>query len=274
MRFRSAVLSAALLFAPLGVGRVTAAGPDDIYLQAYNLIQEGDEYSRAGRTDLAKQRYGEAEKNLAKLQKSYPSYNTTAVGIRMEYVSEKLGKPVTNAPPVIAKPQTNQPAATTPSKPPVATPAKPETQKPAQTAPAPGTPGAGGPAKDEAKDLKNRVSLLESDNAMLQAKLQEALSARPAAIDPQELAKAEERVKQLEKEKELLQASLSQAEAKKPQAAENAMNDQLKNELESTKKKLTESVAMVASLSQEKQALQTQVETERAAKAEESEAKT
>jgi len=252
------VLSAALLCASLGVQTVCAAGPDDIYLQAYNLIQEGEEYSKAGRTDLSRERFEEARKNLVKLQKSYPSYNTKAVEIRMEYVNEKLGKRTegTNTPPTVAEPVPSQAGGGKPTAPPAQS-------VPKATSPTP-TPAA--PVKDESKNLKDRVSLLEADNAMLQAKLQEALSARPAAIDPQQLAKAEDQIKQLEKEKELLRSSLAQAEAKKPQAAEAAMTDQVKGELEATRKKLTETVATVASLSQEKQALQTQLETERAAK--------
>src|SRR4051812_35719818 len=168
MKFRCAVLSAALLCALFGGWTISAAGPDDIYLQAYNLIQEGDEYATAGRADLSRERYEEARKDLMKLQKSYPTYNSKAVEIRMEYLNEKLGKPAgaTNAPPAtVPAPSTNQPAV------PRATPVQPAAP-PVEPTPKP-APAA--PRADESGILKNRVSQLESDNAMLQAKLQEAL---------------------------------------------------------------------------------------------------
>ena len=89
----------------------------------------------------------------------------------------------------------------------------------------------------------------------MQAKLKEALAAQPAAVDPREFAKAQDRITQLEKEKELLRVGLEQAQAKQPQAADLAMFDQTKKELESTKKQLVEAVANVASLTQENQKL-------------------
>jgi tetratricopeptide (TPR) repeat protein len=273
MKFRSALLSATLLFAPLADRPSHAAGPDDLYLQAYSLIQEADEYDNSGRIDQARLRYQDAEKNLSKLQKSYPAYNTKAVGIRMEYVREKLGEPVkagsTNAPShaastnTIPKSSSSSPNSSEAQSAPVQQPAP--ASAPAKSSPPPANRPVG--AKADAND-DQKLALLQADNQMLQAKLQEALSARPAAIDPGELAKAEERIKDLEKQKELLRASLSQTEAKQPQAADAAMLQQARNELEDTKKKLTQSVATIATLTQEKQTLQTQLESAKAKPAE------
>ena len=87
MKFR-AVLTAAALGSRLLFPALHAAGPDDLYLDAYRLIQEGDQYSSAGQTDIARQRYSDAETNLKKIQVSYPEYNKNAVEFRLEYIRE------------------------------------------------------------------------------------------------------------------------------------------------------------------------------------------
>ena len=66
------------------------AHPDDLYLQAYELIQLGDTLQQTGQTELARQRYTEAQTNLKKLQTTHPTYSKNAVEFRMEYVQEKL----------------------------------------------------------------------------------------------------------------------------------------------------------------------------------------
>jgi Flp pilus assembly protein TadD len=225
MKFR-AVLTAAALGARLLLPAVHAAGPDDLYLDAYRLIQEGDQYSSAGQTDIARQRYTDAETNLKKIQTSYPEYNKNAVEFRLEYIREHTkGLPVPKA--------ESAPTAPKPSR--AATPA------------------------EQIRELNTRIAQLEADNGMLQAKLKEALAPQPAALDPHEFARAQERITELEKEKELLRASLQQAQAKQPQAADAAMLEQARGELDATKKKLVESVTSVASLTQENQRFQQQL---------------
>ena len=51
------------------------------------------------------------------------------------------------------------------------------------------------------------------ENRRLSAKLKEALSVQPAAVDPRELAKAEDRIRALMKENELFKAQLTQKPA-------------------------------------------------------------
>src|SRR5437868_8639379 len=87
MRFR-AVLTAAALSGRLLVSVANAAGPDDLYLDAYRLIQEGDQFSSAGQPEVARQRYADAEANLKKIQTSYPEYNKNAVEFRLEYIRD------------------------------------------------------------------------------------------------------------------------------------------------------------------------------------------
>ena len=62
--------------------------------------------------------------------------------------------------------------------------------------------------------LRDLGRQLQADKAVLEAKLKEALSVQPAAVDPRELAKAEEKIRNLLKENDLLKVSLDQAKAK------------------------------------------------------------
>lgn len=196
--------------------------PDDLYLEAYRLIQEGDDLSASGRRELARQRYATAQENLKRLQTQHPSYSKNAVEFRMEYVEQKIKT----------------------------LPAPPEQASPRQAKPV---------NPNDPKALQERIAQLEADNGMLQAKLQEALTARPAEVDPTEFARARDRIAQLEKEKELLRVQVEQAKAKQPQAGELAMLEQVRGELEATKKQLRDNVATVAALTQDNQRLQSQV---------------
>lgn len=223
MKFGSALYIAVIALGLIAPPRSFAAGPDDMYLDAYRQIQEADEMVSSGQPELARQRYEDARKNLKQLQVSYPSYSKNAVEYRIDYVQEKLK---------------SLPAAKESAQPPVRSPQT--SQKP----------------EDQLKALNERIAQLESDNGLLQAKLKEALAPQPAALDPRELAKAEERIKELEKQKELLRVSLEQAQAKQPQAGDAVMLDQARAELENTRKQLVENVGRVAALTQENQQLQ------------------
>ncbi|MGZ8919500.1 MAG: hypothetical protein ACXW3L_00820, partial [Limisphaerales bacterium] len=219
MKFRSVLRALGVSAALLVNTAAQSSSPDDIYLEAYRLILEADGLTETGRRELARERYNDAQTNLKRLQTTHPTYSKNAVEFRLEYVEEKLkGLP----------------------------PAK--DQLPAAKAPAinPNDP----------KALQGRIAQLESQNSMLEAKLREALSARPAEVDPAQFARNQERLNQVEKEKELLRVSLEQAQAKQPQAAELAMLEQVRGELEATKKQLRDNVAVVATLSQENQRMQ------------------
>ena len=196
------------------------SNPDNLYLEAYQLINEADGLMQTGQAQLARQRYSDAQANLKRLQTTHPTFSKNAVEFRLEYVEEKLK----------------------------ALPAGPGQERP-QTRPQETNP-------NDPKALRERIASLEAENSTLQAKLQEALSARPAEIDPTEFARTRDRVTQLEKEKELLRVQVDQAQAKQPQAADRAMLDQVRGELEATKTQLRDSVATVATLSQENQRLQ------------------
>jgi len=131
---------------------------------------------------------------------------------------------------------------------------------------------------DEVRVLQERVNRTEADKALLEAKLREALAAQPAAIDPRELAKAEGKIQTLQKENELLKTSLQQLQSKAGQPADTAALAQTKQTLTDARRKLaaqTEAATLllaeannklghqdkiVASLTQERNALQKRLE--------------
>ena len=192
-----------------------AAATDDIYLDAYRQIQEADQLLSAGRKEMARTIYEDAQAKLKRLQRASPDYSPRAVEYRLEYVQRKLS----------TIPEAAEPA----PKPPV---------RPAETV----------------EGLKRQLADLQQENQLLQAKLEEALAPRPAGLDPQELVEAQKQIRQLEKEKELLRAEAQKAVASQPEALDRALLEQLKGELESTKQKLVQSVAEVATLTRELQA--------------------
>ncbi len=222
MKFGS-VLRACSVSAALIVNVAAQSTPDDLYIQAYESIQQADQLTHSGQTERARDRYRAAETALKKLKDGYPSYNVRAVDFRLEYVQEKLK--VLPAP----KQSPERPAA----------PATLPTLSP----------------QEDAKALLNQIQALQAENANLQAKLREALAPKPASVDPTEFAKAQERIQQLEKEKELLRVRADQAQAKQPQAVDQALLDQARSELAATKQQLVENVGAVATLTQERNQL-------------------
>ena len=216
----TALLSAALML----INTAAQSAPNELYLDAYRLIQEADSLAETGQTELARQRYSESQTQLKRVQSLHPDYNKNAVEFRLEYLDSKLK----------------------------ALPASGEQGTPKQET-KPVDP-------NDPKALQQKLAQLESENSLLQAKLREALSARPAEVDQGQHARNQQRIQQLEKEKELLRVSLEQVQAKQPQAAEAAMLDQVRGELEATKKQLRENIATVATLSQENQRLKASAE--------------
>ena len=66
---------------------------------------------------------------------------------------------------------------------------------PASTGPAqPAKPASPSDWENQLNALKDQVRQLQTDKAVLEAKLKEALAVQPAALDPRELARAEEKI--------------------------------------------------------------------------------
>ena len=180
---------------------VHAQSPDDKYVRIYSLIEDADKVNEAGQARLAMTKYLEAQVAIKDLQQAHPEWNSKLVGYRLEYISSKL------------EPLTKQVASG------------------ASTAPASAseTRAAANSPASQAAMMQEEIGRFAAQNAMLEAKLREALSVQPAAIDPRELAKAEQRIKALQKERDLLAVSLEQSSPKQGSPSSNKEVDAKQN---------------------------------------------
>ena len=239
-RFRRATLQfmkrfslvVALLMAVSGV---RAEGPDDQYVRIYNLIQEGDRLSSAGQPGDALPKYLEAQAGLERFQKGFPDWNTGMVTFRLNYVAGKIAALSQQAP--VPESAGKQPVTPPGTKPP---------------------PAKAAPSDWEARlaTMAEQARQLQADKAVLEAKLKEALSVQPAAMDPRELARAEEKIKALQKDNDLLKASLDEQKAKHAPAPDTKALDEARQALETANGKLAEQSKLANDLAQEKAALQ------------------
>ena len=273
----------AALFLALSSAR--AQGPDDQYIQIYNLIQEADKLNNDLQPADALPKYLEAQTALHRFQKGYPDWNPTVISFRLSYVAAKIAalSPQVPAPAVSAPtvPTLDVPAPTAPAPavpaPAAAAPTVPAPVAPAATAAAAGStatnvapPANTGPAqvtKPAPSDweaqlaaLKDQGRQLQADKAVLEAKLKEALSVQPAAVDPRELARAEEKIRNLQKENDLLKVSLDQAKAKAVPAPDTKALNEARQALAETNRKLAEQTKTANALALEKAALQAKLD--------------
>ena len=221
-----------------------AQGADEQYVRVYGLIQEADALNDAGQPRQAMARYQEAQAALSRFPTAFPGWNENVVRYRLNYVSAKLA-------PLLAQfqPATNTVAVVAPTTPGAATnlvPAPPVKPIPPVEA-GPGIP-----------DLREVVRRLEAENAGLVAKLKEALDARPAAVDPAELTKAQEKTKELQKENDLLKVSLEQERAKAATPADSESLTAANRALAEAKSKLDSQEQTLAALRTENEILKKQ----------------
>ena len=209
-------------------------GPDEQYISIYATIQEADSLLQSGQTRTAAARYSDAQTRLTRLKTAYPDWNPRIVNFRLNYIATHLATATAQLPAV--------PTAET------ATAQKPEPiAKPGEPSPE---------VLRELQTLRSQVGQLEADNNLLQAKLKEALSAQPAALDPRELAKAEERIRSLEKESDLLKVTLEQERGRKVATIDTAALARLREDLAESKRQLAEQTSLSKSLVEDKAELQ------------------
>src|SRR5689334_836715 len=110
-RFLGATIVGMLaLFSPLS----EADEPADQFVRIYELIQQADALTDSGHTDLARQKYLEAQSELVSLRKAHPGWNDSVVDFRLQYVGGKLGSPAaTNSPPAAPVDKAGSPVAKT-----------------------------------------------------------------------------------------------------------------------------------------------------------------
>jgi Flp pilus assembly protein TadD len=281
-RFLAWMLLFSLVIAPLA----RADGPDDQYVSIYSIITQADDFNAKGQIAPAMAKYAEAQSDLKRFQLTYPDWNVKVVKFRLKYLDGKIAQlsaqsaaaaaAVTNAPPATS---TNSAPDTSTNVPPadVAPAAAPTNAPPPQTAApvvapaAPATssaPAISAEAENQIKNLQDQINGIEADRALLQAKLKEALAAQPTAIDPQELAKAQEQIRDLQKENDLLKTTLAESKTNIPPAppvvaavpAPAPVPNDLAPQLAEANRKLTEFTTANAKLVSENEALQARVQ--------------
>ena len=219
------VASLLLLIKPL----LRAEGPDEQFVRIYNGILQADALAETGRKDQARRKYLEAQAELKTLRQSHPDWNEIVVEFRLKYVAEKLE-------PLAENDQ--------------AQPLPRSTERSSQL------PSATGESAGLVQLLQEQVRQLTADKELLKDKLKEALTAQPAAVDPRELAKAEERIKALHKEVEVLKVSLGKAESKPDKPLDPGVLEATRKALAAANQKLAQQGETIAALTLEKEALQ------------------
>ena len=230
---RHFVLVWAILLTGLLLAR--GEGPDDRYVQIYNLIQEADGLNDAGQARAASLKYLEAQKALKTLQTDYPTWNGNVISFRLAYIASKLEPLAQKLPAPV--PATNAPPAVQVAEAPLPSP----------------------PAPNQARELQEEIKRLTAQNALLEAKLKEALSVQPAPSDPRELAKAEEQIKSLQRERELLRVCLDQEKAKSVQPGDGSVLGQEQQILADVKQKLAQQTELAMNLQKENETLKRQL---------------
>ena len=203
-----------LLSAHLVLG---AQGPDEQYVRVYQTIQEADHLNDQGQTRAAAQKYVEAQEALNRFRTVYPGWNERVITYRLSYVATKLA-------PLIATPSvpgavvvapaggnslTNGTSATNGPVVPTAVPIVAAMPTPTPTLP----PPSAVELEQQIKPMQAELERLQAENRLLGARLKEALSVQPAAVDPRDMLRAEDKIRGLQKENDLIKAQLAQKEA-------------------------------------------------------------
>ena len=222
-----------------------AEGPDDQYIRIYALIQEADKLNSSDQPSEALPKYLEAQTALQRFQKGYPDWNTKVISFRLNYVTGKIAGASARVP---------APAAPAPASPGAKPSARLNTasEQPAQ-------PAAPSDWEAQLGGLKDQVRQLQSDKAVFESKLKEALAVQPASLDPRELARAEEKIKGLMKENDLLKVTLDQRKAKSLAASDTKALEETQQALAEANRKLAEQTKTANALALEKSDLQTKL---------------
>ncbi|MST00131.1 MAG: hypothetical protein EXS29_02310 [Pedosphaera sp.] len=180
--------------------RAETAG--DQFLQIYKLIEQADILREANQPQPALDRYRQADAALRRLKQSFPGWNDDLVVFRLRHVADQIG-PLAKLVENVAKPAI--------------------TYTEAQW-------------RALQEQLTHVITERNQLEANYQAKLKEALSARPRSLEPGELEKAEKRIGDLDGE--LKKHRLTGEEVRKQQLAQQEtilflaqQNDQFKQQL-------------------------------------------
>lgn len=220
-----------------------AVAQDDEYIQIYGVIQDADALGNSSQTGEALAKYIDAQTSLQRFQRIYPDWNRQVIQYRLNYLASRIAE-ISARTPVAA---TKTPIA---AKPPTAAPPALSLQ-----------PREREDFEHQRDMLQSRVQQLQVDKMMLESKLKESLAAQPAAVDPRELAKAEEKIRSLEKENSLLQVSVAQQQTKAAPPVDTAAVEQMKRQLAETSQRLADQTKRADALAGERRALQTKLDS-------------
>jgi len=227
------------------------SGPDDQYVGIFSLIEQADLLAASGQAQSAQAQYQAALTALQQFAAANPYWGTNIVAFREQYLADKIA-----ATPVLptASDATNSTVVAGPTPMP-----SPMTNVPPNTTPV-AKPAAEADAAVMAQlaALRSQVDNLEAGNATLGIKLREALTAQPAAVDPQELAAAQAQVRSLMKENALLRVSLDRPQHSPADAwlVESNALAQAQASLADMTRQLSQARALATQLTAENQALQ------------------
>jgi len=185
-----------LLALPLISNEVRSQGADQDYIEIYKLIKEADQYRDTGLAEQAATAYAQASNRLRTFQKTNPAWNNRVIEFRLKYIAREMGK----------LPSASIPAQVAVTKDADAGEASSGADEKVEAAVAEATSELGG----QIQALNTRIEQLQEENRLYIAKLREAMAAKPAGFNPEELQQAEARIMALQKEKELLLVKLEQ----------------------------------------------------------------
>ncbi|HEY2329469.1 MAG TPA: tetratricopeptide repeat protein [Verrucomicrobiae bacterium] len=176
-------LAATLLFAGLLASARAQSEADEKYIGIYSLIQQADQFAVTGESGEALAAFTDAQKGLQQFQRVYPDWNPNIVNFRLNQLADKIAELTKRVPAPVA---------------------------PTTTSAAPSASGLSSSEtspSSEAGSLRAQLQAALAANEALQAKIKEALAVQPAAVDPRELARAEEKIRSLMKQNDLLMAN-------------------------------------------------------------------
>ena len=188
------------------------AGPDDDFVEIYQLIQQTDSFREQGQFSQARTGYERAQELLRALKKGYPQWNDRVIAYRLRYVAEKLEA---------------LPSVETPSPVVVAEPVAKPVEAPANE------------VLTQFNALNSEIGTLRSEKIRLEAKLREALTAQPAPVDPKELQAAVDRITQLQATNKALLTRLETQQQERTTLVEKVLLEEAQKALQTANQQLS-----------------------------------
>ena len=194
--------------------------PTEQYLRVCEILNRADRGFAAGNQAEALATYREAAGALETFRKQYPGWNTPLLEVRVKHVGDRL-KAIEQNPPTSAAL-----AAIAPTPAPL---------------PGPLPMPHSADVTNEFRIVLQELRAAEADNALLLAKLREALVSTPALLDPRELQRAEQSIATLKSQNDELRRQLEIAAAPSSAASTtsgSAETKRLRREIEDLNRKL------------------------------------